>query len=507
MGELLNDRYQLGAVVGSGGMGAVYRAIDTRLGRTVAVKILRDGPSADGVPHARMRSEASLAASISHPGVAQVYDYEEDRSAHGGATFIVMEFIEGHSLAQLLREQGPMPPDQVMSVVVQVAEGLQAAHDAGIIHRDLKPANIMLTPAGRTVLVDFGIARSATSDPLTNTGVMVGTAEYMSPEQSTGRPATSQSDLYALGIVAFHCVTGTSPFRRESPIATALAHLNDDLPPVDRPVPADVLRLISSLTAKNPSERPTSAAAVALEAAKIGAAGSIELPDTFELPVGEPARHGARAASTALDARRHRTPSAVFAGLGALVLAIALFGWQTMKPGEPTVVPRVVGMSLDDAKDLIDDAGMTARIETADVAGTAAGQVVEQSPEAGTEDPDSESVEVTVASGKVRVTAEKIIGLTYAKASAALEQLGFEVKRRDVTQSNDVGKVIALDKSGRLADGSTITLTVAVAPAAAPVPVVTGTSSSSGPSKGSSDSGKTKPKGKAKGKSKGKGKN
>lgn len=510
VGELLNDRYELGDSVGSGGMGAVYRAIDTRLGRTVAVKVLRGGPLTDDVARARMRSEASLAASISHPGVAQVYDYEEDRSAHGGLTFIVMEFIEGHSLAELLRERGPMPAEQVMSVVVQVAEGLQAAHEAGIVHRDLKPANIMLTPAGRTVLVDFGIARSATSEPLTSTGAMIGTAEYMSPEQSSGRSATPQSDLYALGVVAFHCLTGISPFRRESPVATALAHLQDDLPSVEVEVPEDVMRLIGSLTAKSPSDRPTSAAAVALEAARIGAAGTIDLPATFELPAGEslPAEH-TRVAATVVPptvaGRRRRRPAAVYAGVGAVALALAFLGWQSMSSDDPTVVPRVVGLSAGEAKELIRDADMTASVETVDLAGKPAGQVVDQSPDAGEDDPDDEPVELTVASGKVAVSADKFVGLSYAKASTELEKLGFVVARTNVTQRDNAGKVVALDKSGRLPDGSTIKLSVAVAPAAAaPAEAAPAAPAPAAVSGGKAD--KAKPKGKVKGKAKDKGK-
>ncbi|MET1132683.1 MAG: serine/threonine-protein kinase, partial [Aeromicrobium sp.] len=278
MPETLTNRYTLDEVVGTGGMGSVYRAIDTRLGRTVAIKVLRDGTDADEVNRARMRSEAHLAASIHHPGVAQVFDFEDDDASGGGSTFIVMQFVEGHSLAQLLKQNGPMSADQVMSVVQQVAEGLQAAHDAGIVHRDLKPANIMLTPAGRTVLVDFGIARTDASDPLTDTGSLVGTTDYVSPEQVQGRSATAQSDLYALGIVAFHCLTGSSPFRRETQIATAMAHLHDDLPELGSEVPEDVAGLIASLTAKDPQERPATAADVAHEAARIGAAASIDLP-------------------------------------------------------------------------------------------------------------------------------------------------------------------------------------------------------------------------------------
>lgn len=506
MPDLLNDRYELGDVVGAGGMGAVHRATDIRLGRTVAVKVLRSGPLADETARARMRSEAHLAASIHHPGVAQVFDFEEDSATHGGTTFIVMQFVEGHSLAQLLREQGPMAPDQVMSVVVQVAEGLQAAHEAGIIHRDLKPANIMLTPAGRTVLVDFGIARSAASEPLTDTGALIGTADYMSPEQVSGRPASPQSDLYALGVVAYHCLTGTSPFRRDSHFATALAHLHDDLPPLDPTVRPEIVDLISSLTAKEPAKRPSTAAAVARRAAAIGAAASIDLPPTFELPLASPLEPGGTqplevtstiAPVTTAVPRSLRRPVAVWAGLALLMLLLAFVGIQKLRAdSSPTAVPNVVGMNVQDASAQIKGAGMTARRRTVDQAGHEAGEVVKQSPAAGSAPPADRSVEISIASGKVAVAADQLMGLTYERASAALEKLGFVVARKNVSQSAHAGQVVGVNKSGRLPVGSTITLSVAVAPIAVP----TQSAQPSGSSSSRSNSGSSK--GKAKGKKK-----
>ncbi|MCL8250635.1 serine/threonine protein kinase [Aeromicrobium fastidiosum] len=252
MTEKLNGRYELGDVVGAGGMGAVYRATDTRLGRVVAVKALRGGALADEVARARMRSEARLASTVHHPGVAQVYDYDDRSTTHGGMAFIVMEFVDGRSLSQVLRDRGRLPIDEVMSIVQQVADALAAAHAVGVVHRDLKPANIMLTPAGRAVLVDFGIASSATSDPLTDTGALIGTADYLSPEQASGRSATPRSDLYALGVVTHQCLTGVSPFRRDHHVATALAHLQDELPPLDASVPPRVRELVRRLAEKNP---------------------------------------------------------------------------------------------------------------------------------------------------------------------------------------------------------------------------------------------------------------
>lgn len=416
--EILNERYELGDVIGSGGMGAVYRATDLRLGRVVAIKILRGGPLADEVARSRMRSEASLAASINHPAVAQIFDFEQDRSAHGGLSFIVMELIEGKSLSQLLREQGTLPAEQVLAVVKQVAEGLEAAHRVGVVHRDLKPSNIMLTPAGRTVLVDFGIAQTVASEPVTDTGVMVGTVEYMSPEQAAGRPATSQSDLYALGVVAHHCLSGASPFRRESQIATALAHLNDELSPLPPEVPAEVDQLVRSLTAKDPAQRPSSAADVALEAGRIR----------------------------------------------AVVLSLAFLGFKRLWPSDPETVPNVVGMDEGEAKAEIREAGMDVSMHRVDVPGEAAGQVVDQSPAGGRPGWEADPVTLSVVSGKVRVSPETVIGTTYAEASAALKELGFEVRRKNVVQTDHIGVVVAIDKTGRVPDGSTITLSVALPP-------------------------------------------
>jgi predicted Ser/Thr protein kinase len=497
MSELLNDRYDLGDVVGFGGMGAVHRATDTRLGRTVAVKVLRGGALADEVARSRMRSEARLASSIHHPGVAQVFDYDDSSTSHPGMSFIVMEYIEGRSLAELLREHGPMPVDQVMSVVEQVADALAAAHAAGVVHRDLKPANIMLTPAGRTVLVDFGIASSSSSEPLTETGTLLGTADYFSPEQAAGRPATARSDLYSLGVVAHHCLTGSSPFRRDNQIATALAHIGDDLPPLGASVPARVRRLVTSLAEKNPDDRPQSAAVVAAEAAAIGAAPAVDMPRTSSLAAAQLPRQPRRRRSTAL-----------YSVAGVVVAALLLVGVDAARSDAPPAVPDVVGMDVDRAVTAITDVGMTARREVVDVPGVAADQVVQQSPEPGTTMPDDTAVALTVASGKVGVSADDILGSSYGKAAATLEKLGLVVARTDVPSSAKGGTVVALDRSGRLPDGSTITLGVATAlPAPVATPARTAVRSSTSTSGSSSrTSGKSAPKATGPGKTKGKGK-
>lgn len=502
MARHLNHRYHLDEVVGTGGMGTVHRATDVRLGRTVAIKVLRGGADADPTDRARMRSEAQLAAAIRHPGVAQVHDYDEDTS--DGTMFIVMEYVDGHSLGELLRERGPLPVDQVMSVVQQVAEGLQAAHDLGIVHRDLKPANIMLTPAGRTVLVDFGIAQGAASEPLTDTGSLVGTADYMSPEQARGSSATPRSDLYSLGLVAYHCLTGTSPFRRDSHVATAYAQVHDELPSLDATLPPAVTSLVASLTAKDPDRRPASAAEVARRAAAIGAATAIALPPTFDLdmpvasaPVAEP--------TATLQQSPSRRPALLPLGLAVLLVLLAVAGWRVLR-GEPPVVPDVVGASVADARTEIREAGLVPRIRVVDVAGQDEGQVVRQTPAAGKQAEQDDRVQLSVASGKVRLVAGDVVGRTYAQAAAALEDLGLVVKRAEVTRTDDAGKVVALDRSGRLSSGATVTLTVAVAPAADAQSRGTGAAAGPATKEATKTPSQRAPKGKAKGKDKGRAK-
>lgn len=502
MDSLLNDRYELREVLGSGGMGEVRRAHDHRLDRTVAIKFLRHGPLADDVARARMRSEALLAASIHHPGVAQVFDYGESEDPRDSGSFIVMQYIEGHSLAELLRVGGPMAPSQVMSIVVQASSALQAAHAAGIVHRDIKPGNIMLTPTGRAVLVDFGLARSDASEPLTDTGTVLGTAQYSSPEQSAGRPATAQSDLYSLGIVAHHCLTGQSPFRRDTPIATALAHLNDERPPLGDHVPQPVQELIAALTAKNPSERPADAAAVAARASAIGADASIHLPESLGTVVAIPSTAASSGSAdeteTADDSVLAGRPSRSRSRFGVLAVAalliVALVGAWRWMPGEDARVPDLVGMDVAQASAAVRDAGMTPRTQTVDVVDGRLDEVVDQAPEAGAVGAADGVVELSVASGKVAVAADDVIGLPYATAVTALEKLGFVVARTDVVGTTEAGQVVALDRSGRLEAGSTITLTVTVAPVAAPSASEPSTSSSSTPSSGGSPPGSTKTK-------------
>jgi serine/threonine-protein kinase len=257
-GMTLGSRYSLTDRIAAGGMGDVWRARDSVLGRDVAVKVMRPSAAEDPTFANRFRDEARHSAGMSHQNIATVYDYGED----DGTAYLVMELVEGEPLSQMIA-RGPMPPDQVRSIAGQAALALAAAHAAGVVHRDVKPANILVTPDGRVKLTDFGIARAADGASHTRTGEVLGTPQYLSPEQALGRGATGASDLYALGIITQEMLTGRKPFDSGSAVATALAQVNDAPPPLPDGVPSDLRRMVDQSLAKNPSDRPTSAAAVA----------------------------------------------------------------------------------------------------------------------------------------------------------------------------------------------------------------------------------------------------
>lgn len=259
-GMLLSSRYELQEQIGTGGMGEVWRASDTLLNRPVAVKLLHSHHMSDTTSRERFRTEARITAVLSHPGIAQVYDYgEQDDHA-----FLVMELIPGDPLSAILkRHPRGLDPAIALDIVDQAARALGAAHARGVVHRDFKPGNLLVTEDGTVRLTDFGIARGNESLGLTQTGMVMGTAQYISPEQASGKSATHASDLYALGVVAHECLTGAPPFHADSPVALALAHVRQEPPPLPSHLPAPLRDLVAQLLRKEPAQRPASTAEVA----------------------------------------------------------------------------------------------------------------------------------------------------------------------------------------------------------------------------------------------------
>ncbi len=257
-GVSFGGRYELQSRIAIGGMGEVWEATDHVIGRTVAIKILKDEYMGDPGFLERFRAEARHAALVNHEGIASVFDYGEEN----GSAFLVMELVPGEALSTILERDGALSADKTLDIVAQTASALQAAHAAGLVHRDIKPGNLLITPDGRVKITDFGIARIADQVPLTATGQVMGTVQYLSPEQASGHAASPATDIYSLGIVAYECLAGKRPFTGESQVAIAMAQINEQPPPLPATVPIPVQNLVMAMIAKKPVDRPSSAATV-----------------------------------------------------------------------------------------------------------------------------------------------------------------------------------------------------------------------------------------------------
>jgi eukaryotic-like serine/threonine-protein kinase len=267
-GVTLGGRYRLDERIAGGGMGDVWRGTDEVLGRTVAVKILLPALLDEPGFAERFRGEARTMATINHPGVVDVYDYGSDQQL----AFLVMEYVEGDALSRTLSRVGRLTPARTMALVAQAADALQAAHANGIVHRDVKPGNLLVRPNGTLVLTDFGIARSALVGQLTAAGSVLGTASYISPEQAAGGVATAASDVYALGVVAYQCLSGHRPFDGSTPIEIAMKHVRDTPRPLPADIPPNVRAIVDRALAKDPAARWPTAAAMANVARQAAAA-------------------------------------------------------------------------------------------------------------------------------------------------------------------------------------------------------------------------------------------
>jgi eukaryotic-like serine/threonine-protein kinase len=255
-GLTFGGRYQLSNRIAIGGMGEVWQATDAIIGRTVAIKILKDEYLGDPGFLERFRAEARHAALVNHEGIANVFDYGEE----DGSAFLVMELVPGEALSSILERERVLSTDRVLDIVAQTSSALHAAHAAGLVHRDIKPGNLLITPEGRVKITDFGIARIADQVPLTATGQVMGTVQYLSPEQASGHPASPSTDIYSLGIVAYEALAGRRPFTGESQVAIAMAQINETPPDLPASVAEPVRNLVMSCIAKRPEDRPGSAA-------------------------------------------------------------------------------------------------------------------------------------------------------------------------------------------------------------------------------------------------------
>jgi serine/threonine-protein kinase len=286
----LGDRYELHQLIAAGGMGQVWRAHDLALHRPVAVKVLRSEYTGDPTFVARFRAEAQHAASLSHPNIAAVFDYGEEAAQDGtGETlaYLVMELVQGEPLSALVAREGPLGTEVMLSLLRQTAFGLGEAHRAGMVHRDVKPGNILVRPDGSVKITDFGIAWSARSVALTRTGQVIGTPQYLSPEQAEGRPATPASDVYALGLIGYECLTGRPAFEGDNPVTLALKQVREDPEPLPGELRAEVRALIGRALAKDAGRRFPDGAAFVAAIDDVQAGRPLpEAPATVAVPSG-----------------------------------------------------------------------------------------------------------------------------------------------------------------------------------------------------------------------------
>jgi serine/threonine-protein kinase len=319
-GQTLGGRYTIGPAIASGGMGDVWEATDDVLARPVAIKVMRPQGPDDDTFLERFRDEARHSASLQHPNIAAVFDYGEEE----GVAYLVMELVPGQTLLEIIRDSGGLEPEQVRSIIGQAALALSAAHEAGVVHRDVKPANIIITPEGQAKLTDFGISRAGSGAGHTMTGEVLGTPDYLSPEQALGQQATSASDLYSLGVIAHEMLTGTKPFDMGTPVATALSHVNDAPPPLPDTIPLDLRSTIEACLAKSAEDRPSDARAVAEALGMpLGSLPGVTPPPaataTQALPITEiVAAAGPRAGDTRALSVLANTPTPAWATRGGL---------------------------------------------------------------------------------------------------------------------------------------------------------------------------------------------
>ncbi len=467
-------RYRLDARIATGGMGEVWRATDTTLGRPVAVKVLKSEYADDATFRSRFATEAQHAAALDHPGVAAVYDVGEAQTAGaleglGGGPgdgsgaprpYLVMELVDGQPLSDLLgdaRRSGRSVDREVLrDLLAQAATAIGAAHAAGIIHRDVKPANLLVTRDRRIKITDFGIARAADAAAITRTGQVMGTPQYLSPEQARGETATPASDVYALGVVAFECLAGRRPFEADSPVATALAHLQQPVPELPTDVPADLASVVRTALAKDPADRfadgaafaaalrdPATAVLPAAAASRQGveegtrvmpAAAAVGAPSTLEGQVGEPSPLPASSGAGRPADSRSSVLLLVVAGF-LLVLLILVVVFVVRGQDSGTTEPGT-GSPSDSAP------------------ASPSASATEQSPS----EPASSQAPRTVT-----VDEGDYLGRQVDDAAGALDDLGLNASRNEVANDGSLeeGEVVAVDPTGEVPEGSTVTLSFA----------------------------------------------
>lgn len=498
-GSQVGGRYELGHQLGSGGMATVYVAYDSLLDREVAVKVLAARFAADPAFVERFRREASAAAGLNHPNIVAVYDRGEAEDTY----YIVMEYLSGPDLKKVIRDQGPLPAPTAVDNALQILSALTAAHAAGIVHRDIKPQNVMVGEDGRLRVADFGIARADADQQMTEVGSVIGTAQYLSPEQAQGEETTAASDTYSVGIVLYEMLTGRVPFDGDRPVTVAMKQINEPpIPPrVFEPgIPAELDAVVVKALAKRPEDRYATAddftaALLDVRAEMSGGQQStliLTAPTAVTAAVGAATMEtramrsnggdsgggGARGRKPAGKGRGRTNRPAVWGIVAVLIAALAVaLALSLTRGGSDTVaVPEVAGFDVPGATRTLQDAGLKPTQITQASETVQAGIVIGTRPGSGTDVAKDSPVVILVSSGPAVVTVPSVVGKSLEEAQALLERGGFTVTTERVGSDKDVGTVVKQSpKAGSQAgSGDTVVLSVSKGVTKVSVPDVTG---------------------------------
>ena len=486
----LGERYELGGLLGRGGMADVRVGRDLRLGRTVAVKQLRSDLAADDTFQARFRKEAQSTAALNHPSIGAVYDTGESIDKHGNhVPYIVMEYIEGQTLRDIMRgaaDGRKILPERALSITADVLSAIDYSHRNGIIHRDIKPANVMLTPSGQVKVMDFGIARAIadTSSAMTQTAAVIGTAQYLSPEQARGETVDARSDIYSTGCLLYELLTGRPPFVGDSPVSVAYQHVREEARPpsqLNPDVSTTIDHIVAKSLAKKVEDRYQSASDMRKDIERAVAGLHVDAPTAATVAVGAATQLAPAAPPvipTAGGGRRALPPAdedqdnnAKWWGIGIVaVLLLAGLVWGIMKmtappPETPQVaVTDVTGMPVDEATRALTNDGFTVSTENEQQPDNKLkeGLVIATDPPAGEEIDEKSEVTLIVSSGPTEVTIPSFNGFSYGEAKKVLEDKGLKVKKAEEDSSLPKDQVINSNPpAGEVVDfGSTVTLKV-----------------------------------------------
>jgi serine/threonine-protein kinase len=495
---LVGGRYELGELLGRGGMAEVRKGTDTRLGRVVAVKRLRTDLASDATFQARFRREAQSSASLNHPAIVSVYDTGEELATDGSGInqpYIVMEYVAGRTLRDILREGRKILPERALEITSGVLSALDYSHRAGIIHRDIKPGNVMLTPSGDVKVMDFGIARaiSDASSAMTQTAAVVGTAQYLSPEQARGETVDSRSDVYSAGCLLYELLTGRPPFVGDSPVAVAYQHVREPaVPPSDHDtaLSPEIDAIVMKALAKRVEDRYQSAAAMRADIERYLAGHPVratapplppDLPTTVAAPYGGDPNTSTSTQPVAGDPqydddddRGNRTW--LFVLLGALLVALIIAGALLLpqlfeEAPEQVQVPDLIGMTEAEARAAIGDAGLSVgQPEYVADPDVAKDKVISQDPNRDTFVDPGATVTITVSTGKPMTSVPPLVGLSRSEARASLEEANLVAVFDEVDSDEPRGQVIeSRPPAGeQVPEGSRVTVLVSDGPEKVP---------------------------------------